>query len=223
MEEQLFKWVEIGERGIVMTDKQSNLETSQGHAAAATTCPNCKSKSKYFRRVLGEKKGISYLCEHTWHDTLADSAPAGPFSCDICGRSHKTLMAVQLCCNDSAPAAADIAAQPSHEGSGPAAGGGDTKDEAEAFYWEFDARRKGYALWKGHPQAERDALKLILRSVMRQRDEAIRERDAKDAQVTKLYAQFDAALREAEALRRGEFICKKCGLRKDADTIEEDF
>lgn len=32
-------------------------------------------------------------------------------------------------------------------------------DPAEAAFWSFDARKKGYAEWKGRPQSERDAFK----------------------------------------------------------------
>lgn len=31
--------------------------------------------------------------------------------------------------------------------------------DLEVAYWRFDARRKGYEDWKGHPQSERDAFK----------------------------------------------------------------
>jgi hypothetical protein len=41
--------------------------------------------------------------------------------------------------------------------------------------------------------------------------------------LVKMQERAEAAEREVEALRRGEFICAKCGLRKDAETIEADF
>lgn len=34
-----------------------------------------------------------------------------------------------------------------------------TDGQAEHAYWQFDARRKGYAEWRGAPQSERDAFK----------------------------------------------------------------
>ncbi len=38
---------------------------------------------------------------------------------------------------------------------------------AEAAYWQFDARRKGYAEWRGAPQSERDAFKAEARALAR--------------------------------------------------------
>lgn len=38
---------------------------------------------------------------------------------------------------------------------------------AEAAYWQFDARRMGYAEWKGAPQSERDAFKAEARKLAR--------------------------------------------------------
>lgn len=37
-------------------------------------------------------------------------------------------------------------------------------DPAETAYWRFDARKKGYAEWKGIPQTERDAFKAEFRA-----------------------------------------------------------
>ena len=34
---------------------------------------------------------------------------------------------------------------------------------------------------------------------------------------------LNAAAAEIERLRRGEFICSKCGLRKDAEKTDADF
>ncbi len=39
-------------------------------------------------------------------------------------------------------------------------------DPAETAYWNFDARKKGYAQWKGVPQTERDAFKAEYRAAL---------------------------------------------------------
>jgi len=39
-------------------------------------------------------------------------------------------------------------------------------DPAEAAFWNFDARKKGYAEWKGRPQSERDAFKAEYRAAL---------------------------------------------------------
>lgn len=36
----------------------------------------------------------------------------------------------------------------------------------EQAYWRFDARKKGYGLWQGRPQSERDAFKAEIRSLV---------------------------------------------------------
>ncbi len=41
-------------------------------------------------------------------------------------------------------------------------------DPAEVAYWNFDARKKGYAEWKGAPQSERDAFKAEIRIAVEQ-------------------------------------------------------
>ena len=38
-----------------------------------------------------------------------------------------------------------------------------------------------------------------------------------------LVGELGAQAKEANALRRGEFICQKCGLRKDGEPLEADF
>lgn len=43
------------------------------------------------------------------------------------------------------------------------------------------------------------------------------EKDALRTKLTAVEAERDQLRAEVEALRRGEFICGKCGLRKDAD------
>ena len=42
----------------------------------------------------------------------------------------------------------------------------DTSDPAEVAYWNFDARRKGYAEWAGAPMSERDAFKAEYRAAL---------------------------------------------------------
>lgn len=42
-------------------------------------------------------------------------------------------------------------------------------DQAEHAFWQFDARRKGYAEWRGAPQSERDAFKAEYRQAIAQR------------------------------------------------------
>lgn len=41
------------------------------------------------------------------------------------------------------------------------------EDELERGYWDFDARRKGYAEYKSHPQTERDAFKQVVRKLIK--------------------------------------------------------
>lgn len=41
------------------------------------------------------------------------------------------------------------------------------EDIIEEAYWRFDARRKGYGVYKGQPEAERDAFKAEMRLIVR--------------------------------------------------------
>lgn len=43
---------------------------------------------------------------------------------------------------------------------------GRNDDPAEAAFWSFDARKKGYGRWKGAPQSERDAFKAEYRAAI---------------------------------------------------------
>lgn len=63
---------------------------------------------------------------------------------------------------------AKILAAPSAEYPKPSA----SADSVEAAFWEFDARRKGYAEWAGAPQSERDAFKATIATLTRERHEA---------------------------------------------------
>lgn len=46
------------------------------------------------------------------------------------------------------------------------------EDQAEHAFWQFDARRKGYAEWRGAPQSERDAFKAEYRQALGARPDA---------------------------------------------------
>ena len=48
-------------------------------------------------------------------------------------------------------------------------------DPAEAAYWRFDARRKGYAEWKGLPMSERDAFKAEMRRIISRQEAMARD------------------------------------------------
>lgn len=62
---------------------------------------------------------------------------------------------------------ADLKAYPSRgEAVPPTATVEQREDAIEAAYWDFDARHKGIAEWKGHPQSERDAFKQTLRGLI---------------------------------------------------------
>jgi len=46
--------------------------------------------------------------------------------------------------------------------------------------------------------------------------------DAHDI-MAECYGTIGALVQERDALLRGEFICKKCGLRKDSESVIADF
>ena len=43
------------------------------------------------------------------------------------------------------------------------------------------------------------------------------------AAMAEVLAHIDAQQAEIERLQRGEYICQKCGIRKDADSVPSDF
>lgn len=85
-------------------------------------------------------------------------------------------------------------------------------DFAEEAYWRFDARRKGYSEWKGHPQSEREAFKDELKTVSQRLtavldevlDELGRHHDTVDGPEGRPYPNWSMILEEKirEAISR---------------------
>ena len=68
------------------------------------------------------------------------------------------------------------------------------EDPAEMAYWNFDARRKGYATWKHCPQSERDAFKAEYRGVSHAEYDALAAKLAESERARKC----DATITDAQ-------------------------
>jgi hypothetical protein len=188
-------------------------------------CPRCGSEEKEVRRhavspTTLERTGE--VCPDSWHDTPAESK----WQCDICGKHHYGLFALQLCCNnsaplvytnesladaeaqaksiaatlnvepaDSAPVAAQGTSQPSSEGCGSAAGGGDTPETDSVLRgWTDGIVMQSRLL----PAEDYAALRDKCRALERQRDEARREADALRKEAKIMRAEKDAQSARAD-------------------------
>ena len=72
-------------------------------------------------------------------------------------------------------------------------------------------------------EQERDEARRSLVAVTDERDalKSARDRAQEDwTETTRLYRDIKV---ERDALLRGEYICKKCGIRKDGEGVEGDF